>query len=150
MNNSSQKRIEDIPEQHFHLMEIYLSEWKHRDTFLWTQTVHFFYATLIVIIIPNAAQRFGVVFPSFSPVVFSIVGAVMAVAFLFITLVLARRLVAIGESYQALIDMLPQEYRRKHDAEYQLYDIHKTHLSLVINLVLFLGLIVLAIVLAIC
>lgn len=150
MDGNRKNKVEDVPEQHLKLMEIYLSEWIHRDSFLWTQTVHFFYATLIVIIFPNAAQRLGVVFPSFSPVIFPVVGFIMAITFLIISLGLARRLAAIGDTYQALIDMLPEEYRRKHDGDLKIAEIHKTHLSVAINLVLFGGLAVLAIVIAKC
>ena len=50
-------------EQIIALMSVYLSEWEHRDELLWTQVFKYFYATLVVIILPNATKFFGIELP---------------------------------------------------------------------------------------
>ncbi len=99
-------------EQLLHLMDIYLSEWQHRDAMLWKQVFTYFYATLIVMILPYAQIveiSFGNIIPQWA---FPLAGIIMSVAFFIIGKGYAVRLTAIGMSYDNLIQKLPEEYRR--------------------------------------
>lgn len=137
-------QITDVPEQHLRLMEVYLSEWQHRDSFLWTQTVHLFYATLIVIILPNAAQGLGIIVPSISCWIFPVVGFCMSIGFLYISIGLTFRLNAIGKTYQELINKLPEKYQRISVEKMKCGKLFNYPISIVLDVVLFVGLAVLA------
>lgn len=54
-------KIENVIE----LMNVYLSEWEHRDEMLWAQVFKHFYATLIVMFLPNIASFLNVDLPRF-------------------------------------------------------------------------------------
>ena len=47
------------------LMEIYLSEWEHRSEVLWRQVFYYFYATIIVLFLPNFTVFLGIELPNF-------------------------------------------------------------------------------------
>ena len=49
------------------LMQIYLSEWMHRDELLWKQVFKYFYATLFVLFLPNIAAFVQIELPDISP-----------------------------------------------------------------------------------
>lgn len=94
------------------LMNVYLSEWSHRDTLLWHEIYTYFYSTLIVILLPNIAKFIGIDLPDLPRLLFPIVGIILSIVFLYICLGYAKRLQAAGDSYQKIINMLPVKYRR--------------------------------------
>ena len=95
------------------LMSVYLSEWEHRDELLWTQVFRYFYATLIVIILPNAATFIGIDLPEVNLKVFPIIGMLMALVFLYVGLGYAIRLRASSRTYVKLMKLLgSKEYER--------------------------------------
>ena len=99
-------------DQLLHLMDIYLSEWQHRDSLLWKQIFTYFFATLIVMILPFAdiaGFSLGDTVPQW---IFPVVGLMMTVAFFVVGKAYAVRLTATGMAYGRLIDKLPKEYRR--------------------------------------
>lgn len=99
-------------EELLHLIEIYLTEWIHRDSLLWKQIFTYFFATLVVMILPFANIwdiDFGAAVPQW---IFPITGIILAIIFLIIGNGYAARLKAIGDTYNNLIDMLPSKYRR--------------------------------------
>ena len=61
------------------LMDIYLSEWKHRDEMLWKQVFKYFYATLVVLFLPNIASFLGINLPEFPAVLFPLAALVLSV-----------------------------------------------------------------------
>ena len=99
-------------ESHVVLMSVYLSEWVHRDDTLMAEQVRYFYATLIIIFLPNLAAKVGIELPNFPLTVFPIVGLVMAVGFLYVSIGYSLRLRAIGDTYQNLINSLPTSLKR--------------------------------------
>ena len=94
------------------LMEIYLSEWMHRDGVLWQQVFKFFYATLIVMLLPNITGYFSIELPIVPNYAFRIAGIVSAIFFLYVSLGYSKRLEASGNTYQRMINMLPEKFRR--------------------------------------
>lgn len=88
------------------LMSIYLSEWEHRDNILWSQVFKMFYANLMVIILPNAADFLGISLPTINNDVFPIIGMVMAIVFLYIGLGYVYRLKASGLTYAKVMNLL--------------------------------------------
>ena len=95
-----------------HLLNVYLNEWKHRDAILLSQIYRNFYAILIIMILPNVTLHLNINIPQIIPVLFPVVGIAMTVIFCYASLGYAKRLEAIGVTYQNLIDTLPNQYRR--------------------------------------
>ena len=94
------------------ILNIYFAEWSHRDQ-LWTHLFKFYYAILIVILLPNLTNFFQIKLPPLPDIIFRITGLLLSLIFLYISLGYAIRLQAIGDTYQAIIDKLPKEYQRK-------------------------------------
>ena len=92
------------------LMNVYLQEWMHRDDLFWKQVFKFFYAILIVILLPQISN-FIKVDISFikNKAVFPIIGIVFSFLFLYIGLAYAYRLDASGKSYQKVMMLLKNE-----------------------------------------
>ena len=68
------------------LMSIYLDEWKHRDSILWKQTFTFFWATLIVMLLPFAAKYLQINIPDKLPqFLFPLIGIIMSFLFIIIS-----------------------------------------------------------------
>lgn len=95
------------------LMSVYLSEWEHRDELLWTQVFRYFYATLIVTVLPNIAAFVGIELPEINIKLFPIIGMVMALVFLYVGLGYAIRLRASSRTYEKIMKLLgSEEYER--------------------------------------
>ncbi len=100
-------------DQLIHLMSVYLSEWEHRDELLWTQVFKYFYATLIVIVLPNIAKFVGIEIPEINTNLFPIIGLIMALVFLYVGLGYALRLQASSKTYVKIMKLLGNaEYER--------------------------------------
>ena len=97
------------PEQLISLMAIYLDEWKHRDSLLWSQTFKLFYANLIVIILPYVTNFLGLSLPPINNKIFFIIGIVFAFVFLYIGLGYAKRLNASSATYKNMMKLLGKE-----------------------------------------
>lgn len=95
------------------LLNVYLAEWIHRDQIIWSQTFKFFYAILIIILLPNLALHFDLALPNLPIFIFRIIGLFLSLLFLYISLGYAIRLQAISDTYRDIIKTLPQEYQRK-------------------------------------
>ena len=96
------------------LINVYLEEWKHRDTILWAQAFRFFYATLIVMLLPNLTNYLHIQLPSYVPVkAFPLMGIIMSIVFFYISYGYALRLIAISDTYTKILDMLDKKFRRK-------------------------------------
>ena len=91
------------------LMDIYLDEWKHRDSLLWSQVFKLFYANLIVIILPHLANYLDISLPPINGKLFSIIGILLAFVFLYIALGYAKRLNASSQTYTNVMKLLKSE-----------------------------------------
>lgn len=106
------------------LIEFYHTDWMHRDSFLWKQVFKYFFATLIVIIIPftdNWILNFEGIIPKW---IFPSVGIVLSCIFFIVGRGHVARLRASGKKYNDLFEMLPKDFRR-----ITLDEIHKAPIS---------------------
>lgn len=104
------------------LMSIYQDEWKHRDNGFYTWGFKFFYATLIVVFLPRLSNTISFNHHNLKiiGIVAPIIGMMMSLCFLYISLCNHNRLYAVGQSYKALNEMLPEKYRRKAAAQFDI------------------------------
>jgi|InofroStandDraft_1065614.scaffolds.fasta_scaffold120207_2 hypothetical protein len=106
-------QLNEIKIEHvLELMNIYLSEWIDRNDLMWNLVFRYFYVALIVLFLPNVANFIGITLPQFPPILFPIIASILSLYFLYVTVGYAKRLEAIGKTYQKLIDLLPKELQR--------------------------------------
>lgn len=132
------------------LLNIYFSEWHHRSQTLWSQTFKFYYAVLIIILLPNITSYFQIVLPKLPAIFFRIIGLFLSFIFLYISLGYAIRLHCIGVTYQNIISKLPYEYQREKIKNLKYKNIYwgkpfSLNLSYIICITLFLSLLILSI-----
>ena len=119
--NTNKTEVIDIPgssdasldsmENKLHLMDIYLAEWRHRDELFWKQIFLYFFATLVVMILPFI-HPWELSLPSQVPqYLFPAVGCVMALVFFLVCQGYLLRLRCARMAYEELIQALPN-YRR--------------------------------------
>lgn len=100
-------------DQLLELMEIYLSEWQHRDNLFFKEIFTYFFSSLVVMILPFA-DIWGLHFPEEVPRwLFPAVGMFMAIAFFIVSNGYIARLKALSDPYQELINSLPPKLQRK-------------------------------------
>lgn len=134
------------------LLNVYLTEWVHRDQILWSQVFKFYYAILIVILLPNIANYLEITLPYLPVILFRLVGLFLSCIFLYISLGYAIRLQAIGETCQKIINILPEDYQRNSfkDKRFKKIPVGKMlypKLSYLVCFSLFISLILLSIIL---
>ena len=129
------------------LLNIYFSEWSHRDQLLWSQTLKFFYAILILILLPDIADFLKITLPPIPSIIFRICGLTLSIIFLYVSLGYTKRLEAIGNTYQNLVNMLPKEYRRQPLDKLHYGFLFKPRMSYFICFTLFFILLLLSIIL---
>ena len=102
----------ETTDQLLSLMNLYFSEWTHRDSIMWKQIFTFFFAIFVIVLLPFANIWDVALVGPLPAVLFPIVGFVLTLIFLYVSIGYARRLSKIGESYRELIEHLPREYQR--------------------------------------
>lgn len=78
------------------LLNVYFSEWSHRDQILWSQIFKFYYAILIIILLPNISPHFDLTLPPMPDLAFRLLGLLLSIVFLYIALGYVVRLQAIS------------------------------------------------------
>lgn len=131
------------------LLNVYFLEWSHRDQILWSQIFKFYFATLIVILLPNIYNYFQMELPSLPDWGFRIIGIFLSFVFLYISLGYAVRLHNISESYRLILNKLPDEYKQIHidSMNYKgipIGKIFKPRLGYMICIILFFSLLLLS------
>ena len=124
------------------LMNVYLSEWSHRDQLLWAQVLRYFYVTVIAIFLPNIAGFLGIILPEKLPhIIFPIAGLVLSVVFLYVSIGYAKRVEAIGRTYQKLMRYLPNNLQRYSllDPEIKFGKFFHRPMSIVLCVLMFVG-----------
>lgn len=94
------------------LLDIYMTEWCYRDEILWKQVYTLFYATLVVLFLPNLTAFTGLQLPQFPTIFFPAVALIMSVVFLIISIGYTKRLAAIGDTIMKVLEILPSNVRR--------------------------------------
>ncbi len=110
-NNGESKNTEHI----LNAMNIYLTEYIHRDTLMWKHNFTFFVCTLLVILLPNLLDYFEMTLPPIldkRPEIFPFVGILMSFVFFIRAINLGKRFQAISLTYNDLIRQLPENLQR--------------------------------------
>ena len=134
------------------LMEIYQEEWIYRDTSFWSHAFKFFYASLVVTLLPqiaevvhqNALDKIGI-----DKKWYPIAGLVLAVLFILMALQDAKRAKAAYLSYDRVMRALPNNWGRKTLTEISLKCVGKIYnirLGLFACWIMFGGLVALGII----
>lgn len=133
-----------------HLMEIYMSEWCHRDQ-MWQQSFKYFYASLVVLLLPNLSSYLGIDLADFPVVWFRIVGLLVSLVYFYVSLGYTRRLDSVGRAYSNVMNYMPKELRRMSfsKSKTRINRLFSIRMSYVITTVMFLGLFTLAVVMII-
>lgn len=99
----------------FAALNVYIQDYIHRDTHMWSQIYKFFTATLIVTLLPYLTERLAINLPielKNKLWIFPLFGIIMSLLFLNNSIVLIRRFQSVGKTYNKLIDLLPEELQR--------------------------------------
>jgi len=103
------------------LLNVYLNEFEHRDQVFNSLVFKYFYAIVIVILLPNISEHLGINLLQLPIILFRIIGLLMSFVFLYLALCYSKRLDASSDTYRRMIEKLEPEYRRK--------SINSTHLG---------------------
>lgn len=144
---SSKDNVNIQTEQLLEALNIYLQEYIYRNTHMWNQNFRFFFASLIILFLPNLTEGFGITIPDIfleNSWIFPVMGIFLAMIFLYVSLSLAKRFRAISITYNRILDMLPTELRRTSIKDMPIKFINPTHIYL-IPILMFTTLIVLGI-----
>ncbi len=109
------KELECNTEMVINAMNLYIQEYIHRDSHMWSQSYKFYFSALVVTLLPNLTEGLGISLPeklSNHDYIFPIFGMVLSFVFLYVSLGLAKRFLAISATYNRLVTMLPEELRR--------------------------------------
>lgn len=126
------------------LLSIYLSEWKHRDELLWKEEFKFFYATLIILFLPNIASYLKIVLPNIPSIVFPILALLLSLVFTYVSIGYAKRLEASDITCQRMMNFLPKELRRISINEFDHGKFFSARMSIILSILVFFGLSVLS------
>ena len=138
-------------EDMINLMEIYLSEWEHRDTLLWSQVFKLFYANLIVIILPYQ-KIFDLSVLPLDTIIYPIIGIIMSFIFMYIGIGYAYRLTASSDTYRKIMENFDESYRRNSIEDRKVYKfgwIFSLPMAFVLVITMFSALILLSIIMII-
>lgn len=133
------------------LMGIYLSEWEHRDTLLWSQVFKLFYANLIVIILPYQ-KIFDLSVLPLDTIIYPIIGIIMSFIFMYIGIGYAYRLTASSDTYRKIMENFDESYRRYSIEDRNVYKfgwIFSLPMAFVLVITMFSALILLSIIMII-
>lgn len=147
-NNSTNNFLSNDYDATISLLNVYLQEWIQRDNILWSQIFKFFYAILIITLLPNISSYLQIDLPSIPILIFRICGIIFSFIFLYVSLGYVKRLEAISDTCQKIIDKFPSDYTRvKLSTEIKHGKYFMPHLSYIICIVLFSCLLFLSILL---
>lgn len=140
-----QKYQIETTEELLELMDIYLSEWKHRDILLWRQIFTYFFVIMLIYFFPYSANWGENLIDIFPRWISPIIGIVLSIVFLIVGIGYSTRLKASGNSYQKIIDKLPTQFQRVKIDELNNFKIANSTMSSFIVSVMFVILFVLGI-----
>lgn len=129
------------------LLNVYLTEWIQRDQVIWSQIFKFYYAILVVTLLPNMPGLFEL--PPNCIIICRIIGLVLSVVFFYVSFGYAVRLHIVSVSYRRILNKLPEEFRQINfnDITFRgknIARIFKARLAYIICVILFVSLFMLA------
>ncbi len=132
------------------LLNIYETEWQHRDNQFWSQVFKLFYLSIFIIALPLLSSGLGIKLPLISRLIFPITGIFATVFSYYVSICYALRLKVTRDTVHELIKCLPPAYqlRKVSDIKYGKY--FSLRQALVIPTVIFLVELILAVVLFYC
>lgn len=114
MNNTiDTSRVPLSTEQIIALLDIYESEWQHRNNILWSQVFKLFYFSIFIMSLPIISSGLGYNLPQISSLIFPVIGAISAVFSYYMAISYALRLKVTRDSIDKLLRFLPPKYRIK-------------------------------------
>jgi hypothetical protein len=131
------------------LMNVYLNEFIFRNKLLWSNSFKFFYATLIIILLPHISEFLNINHLDLHILLFRIIGFIMSFTFLYVVLGYAKRLEAITKTYNKIIEKFDIEYRREYIESLKFGKLFKLRTSYIVVSLMFLSLLTVNIILLI-
>lgn len=130
-------------------MDVYLTEWIHRDKHLWSQSYKFFFAALVVMFLPELTEKLGFSIPEAlnKQYIFPIIGLFLSLAFFYVSIGNAKRLKSVGHTYSKLINQLPSCLQRTRIDELKEFKIVNHVMVYVMPCAMFVSLIAIAVIL---
>lgn len=95
------------------VLEIYLSDWQHRNQMFWQQNYRFFFAGLVVSLLPYVTFVQNSLVDEFDRYIFHIVGIAIASIHFIIVNADTARLHALSDKYTKMMNLLPDTYQRQ-------------------------------------
>lgn len=115
MEDNKNKSKGSTTEQKIDYLNVLIQEYIHRDTHMWSQNFRFFFASLVIMILPSVTERFGIEIPElFNSVelIFPVFGIILAFLFLYVSLSQAKRFKAVSKLYDNIVKSLPDDLKR--------------------------------------
>ncbi len=128
------------------LIHLYQEEWIYRDTMFWKHAFKLFYASLIVTLLPFLTETLNIKIMQISYTCYPIVGLIIAFVFLFFFLSDATRSKAAFDSYNKIMDQLPEHIKRRQikDVGSKYEKFFSGRIGIVICCIMFAGLLILS------
>lgn len=148
MINLSDTNPPEIIEQKFKAMNIYLQEYMYRNKHMWNLYLRFFFASLVVMLLPNLTDRFQITIPEIfesNKWIFPAFGIILAIVFLYISICQVKRFKAISKTYNKIGKSLP-DYIKREELDGDPNSIINRPNAHITPIIMFLGLIVLGII----
>lgn len=95
------------------LLDIYESEWQHRNNLLWSQVFKLFYFSVFITALPIISGGLGFNMPKVSSLIFPITGIIAAIFSYYMAISYALRLSVTRDSINKILGFLPPRYRIK-------------------------------------
>ena len=128
------------------LLNVYLTEWCHREEFMWLQLFRFYFAILIVILLPNLVG-ISVELPYIPKILFRIAGIIFSFIYVYVAMAYVMRFQKIADSYNNIIKKLPEDYQRVSMGKTKLEKFFSIRVTYLICSILFLTLVTVSILL---
>ncbi len=114
--NDGQDQEEKITDfdQIISAMNVYQDEWIYRDSMFWKHAFAFFYASIIVTLLPNLSSiGLDITAMKIPACIYPVIGAFIAGLFIYLACSDAERSKKASDSYKKVMNMLPEKFQRE-------------------------------------
>lgn len=129
-------------------LNVLIQEYSHRDTQMWKLNFKFFFASLVVMLLPSISERLQISIPNLfnsAKWIFPAFGILLAFLFLYVSLGDAKRFKAISQRYDFIAKSLPEDINRRPLKEVDNLDILNYSTAYLLPILMSSGLIILGI-----